>query len=77
MVRKKKGKRGKKSGGYRSPGVYVEEVSSGSRPIEAVVTSIAAFVGFAPLRPARAAVTLAVAVAGVVLVVRSARGLIP
>lgn len=28
--------------------VYVEEVSSGARPIEAVGTSIAAFVGLAP-----------------------------
>jgi hypothetical protein len=29
-------------------GVYVEEVSSGSRPIEAVGTAVAAFVGLAP-----------------------------
>lgn len=28
--------------------VYVEEVSTGARPIEAVGTSIAAFVGLAP-----------------------------
>jgi phage tail sheath protein FI len=27
--------------------VYIEEVSSGSRPIEAVGTAVAAFVGFA------------------------------
>lgn len=33
---------------YNSPGVYVEEVTSGTRPIEAVGTSIAAFVGVAP-----------------------------
>jgi phage tail sheath protein FI len=30
---------------YRSPGVYVEEVRSGSRPIEGVGTATAAFVG--------------------------------
>lgn len=34
-----------------SPGVYVEEVESGSRPIEGVATSIAAFVGLAPGGP--------------------------
>jgi uncharacterized protein len=34
---------------YPYPGVYIEEVSSGSRPIEAVGTSTAAFVGTAPL----------------------------
>lgn len=33
---------------YLSPGVYVEEVSSGARPIEAVGTSTAGFVGTAP-----------------------------
>src|SRR5689334_22050397 len=32
---------------YLSPGVYVEEVESGSRPIEGVGTATAAFVGFA------------------------------
>lgn len=32
----------------RARKVYVEEVSSGSRPIEAVGTAIAAFVGFDP-----------------------------
>jgi Bacteriophage tail sheath protein len=32
---------------YYSPGVYVEEVDSGSRPIEGVATAVAAFVGFA------------------------------
>jgi uncharacterized protein len=30
---------------YRSPGVYVEEVQSGSRPIEGVGTATAAFIG--------------------------------
>jgi phage tail sheath protein FI len=36
---------------YLSPGVYVEEVSSGSRPIEGVGTAVAAFVGFAEQGP--------------------------
>ncbi|MFF1599446.1 phage tail sheath subtilisin-like domain-containing protein [Streptomyces mirabilis] len=36
---------------YLSPGVYVEEVASGSRPIEGVGTSVAAFVGLAPIGP--------------------------
>ncbi|MFB6844091.1 phage tail sheath family protein [Streptomyces sp. NPDC056373] len=36
---------------YLSPGVYVEEVASGSRPIEGVGTSVAAFVGLAPTGP--------------------------
>src|SRR5690348_1652647 len=36
---------------YLSPGVYMEEVSSGSRPIEAVGTAVAAFVGFAERGP--------------------------
>lgn len=38
---------------YLSPGVYVEEVSSGARPIESVPTSIAAFVGQTPELNAR------------------------
>lgn len=33
---------------YEAPGVYVEEVSGGARPIEAVGTSTAAFLGAAP-----------------------------
>jgi phage tail sheath protein FI len=37
---------------YLSPGVYVEEVSSGSKPIEAAGTAVAAFVGFAERGPA-------------------------
>lgn len=32
---------------YRHPGVYLEEIPSGARPIEAVGTSTAAFLGFA------------------------------
>lgn len=38
---------------YLAPGVYVEEVPSGARPIEAVGTSTAAFVGVAPNADAR------------------------
>ncbi len=37
---------------YLSPGVYIEEVDSGPRPIEGVGTAMAAFVGFAPAGPA-------------------------
>jgi phage tail sheath protein FI len=37
---------------YLAPGVYVEEVPSGARPIEAVGTSTAGFVGVAPLATA-------------------------
>ncbi len=37
---------------YLSPGVYMEEVSSGSKPIEGVGTAVAAFVGFAEQGPA-------------------------
>jgi phage tail sheath protein FI len=36
---------------YLSPGVYVEEMQSGSRPIEGVGTSVAAFLGFAEEGP--------------------------
>ena len=39
---------------YLSPGVYVEEMDSGPRPIEGVPTSTAAFLGETergPLRP--------------------------
>jgi hypothetical protein len=37
---------------YLSPGVYMEEVSAGPKPIEAVGTSTAAFVGFTQKGPA-------------------------
>ena len=68
MGRKKK--RGPKSGGtYLTPGVYVEEVSSGSRPLEAVGTSVAAFVGLARRHPVRTAVTALIAI----MVVRGIR----
>ena len=36
---------------YRHPGVYLEEIPSGARPIEAVGTSTAAFLGFAARGP--------------------------
>jgi phage tail sheath protein FI len=36
---------------YLSPGVYIEEVNNGPRPIEGVGTAMAAFVGFAPAGP--------------------------
>lgn len=42
-MRSKRGRRARK--------VYVEEVSSGARPIEAVGTAVAAFVGLAPEPP--------------------------
>ena len=37
---------------YRTPGVYVQEVPAGPRPIQAVGTSTAVFVGDAPLAKA-------------------------
>src|SRR3712207_5649089 len=37
---------------YLAPGVYIEEVDTGPRPIEGIGTSTAAFVGFAPAGPA-------------------------
>ena len=39
---------------YLSPGVYVEEVEAGSRPIEGVGTAVAAFVGLAAKGPTNA-----------------------
>jgi phage tail sheath protein FI len=45
---------------YASPGVYVEEVSAGARPIGAVGTSTAGFVGTAPDRSARVGDAVAV-----------------
>jgi phage tail sheath protein FI len=36
---------------YLTPGVYVEEVSSGSKPIEGVGTAVAAFIGLTPGGP--------------------------
>jgi hypothetical protein len=37
---------------YSAPGVYIEEISGGAKPIEAVGTSTAGFVGTAPDRKA-------------------------
>jgi uncharacterized protein len=37
---------------YQHPGVYINEVSGGSKPIEGVGTSTAAFIGFTPAGPA-------------------------
>ena len=36
---------------YYAPGVYIEEVAKGARPIQGVSTSVAAFVGFAERAP--------------------------
>ena len=36
---------------YLSPGVYVEEVDKGTKPIEGAGTAMAAFVGFAEQGP--------------------------
>ena len=36
---------------YLTPGVYVEEVDRGSKPIEGVGTAVAAFVGVAEKGP--------------------------
>jgi len=36
---------------YLSPGVYVQEIESGTRPIEGVGTAVAAFIGIAPKGP--------------------------
>jgi hypothetical protein len=49
----KQGRRGRRPKNL-TPGVYIEEVSSGSKPIEGVGTSIAAFVGEAPRKRRRA-----------------------
>ena len=43
---------------YMTPGVYVEEVPSQSKPIEGVSTSVAAFVGLAPFGPVNQPVRL-------------------
>lgn len=45
---------------YLAPGIYVEEISGGARPIEAVGTSVAAFVGRAPDAGARMNESIAV-----------------
>jgi phage tail sheath protein FI len=64
MAKKNQGKKdkGKKkpSGTYLSPGVYMEEVSSGSKPIEAVGTSVAAMIAFPRRHPWATAVAAVV-----------------
>jgi hypothetical protein len=60
---KKDKHKGSKNGTYLTPGVYLEEVPSASKPIEGVGTSVAAFVGLSPFSPWRLARTLAVATA--------------
>ena len=45
---------------YRTPGVYVEEVSSGARPIQAVGTRTAGFVGVTPQSAAHVNTTVPV-----------------
>jgi hypothetical protein len=69
---KSKRKRKRKGTSYLSPGVYLEEVPSALRPIEAVGTSVAAFVGLAPMKPARLTV-VALVIGLAVWVVRSRR----
>lgn len=44
---------------YLSPGVYVEEVDKGARPIEGAGTAVAAFIGFAEQGPANRATLIA------------------
>ena len=73
MAKQKKRAKKKTGGSYLTPGVYMEEVSSGSRPIEAVGTAVAAFVGVARRRPVRAVVGVIAALAAVVGVVRAIR----
>ena len=58
MSQRKSPKKKKQRGGYQSPGVYVEEVSSGSKPIEGVGTAVAALVRSARRQPVRAATVL-------------------
>jgi hypothetical protein len=68
-----KGHGGKPAGGhYLTPGVYIEEVPAASKPIEAVGTAVAAFVGLSPLNPLRLARTVAL-VALVAALVRKSR----
>ena len=43
---------------YLSPGVYIEEVDRGSKPIEAVGTSTCAFIGESSVGPTNEAVLI-------------------
>ena len=59
---------------YLSPGVYVEEVESGARPLEGVGTAVAAFVGLAEKGPfSNPILRVATGVVVVVLVVLTVR----
>jgi len=69
--RRRRRRSGRSSGRYRSPGVYVEEVPSGARPIEGVGTSVAAFVGMARRAPLRTAAGILVLAAVTVAAVRA------
>lgn len=60
---KKDKHKGSQKDTYLTPGVYVEEVPSASKPIEGVGTSVAAFVGLYPFSPWRLASTLALTAA--------------
>jgi phage tail sheath protein FI len=69
-----KKKRTSESGGtYVSPGVYVEEVSTGSKPIEGVGTAVAAFVGFARRHPVLAILAGLLTLGAIAAVLRAAR----
>jgi hypothetical protein len=70
---RRKSTKNKQAASYLSPGVYVEEVSSGSRPIEGVGTAVAAFVGFARRQPVRAAIAATAILAAVGAAVRAMR----
>jgi phage tail sheath protein FI len=70
---KKKSKKKKASSSYLSPGVYVEEISSGAKPIEGVGTAVAAFVGFARRNPVGTLVTALAAFAAIAAAVRAIR----
>ena len=54
----------------RKPKVFVDEIPGGARPIQAVGTAVAAFVGLVPRSPVRLATTVAL-IAAVVGIVRS------
>jgi hypothetical protein len=54
---------------YLSPGVYVEEVESGARPLEGVGTAVASFVGLAPGGPLDSPALRVAAGAGLVVLV--------
>lgn len=47
-------------GNYQAPDLYIEEVALGSRPIRAVGTSIAGFIGIAPTANARVGEAVAI-----------------